>query len=408
MYYLACDIGASSGRHIIGKKTADGRIELQEIYRFENECAVKNGHFCWDVTSLFRHVLDGLIAAKPYAPVSFGIDTWAVDFVLLDADDQIIGDTVAYRDNRTHGMHKALEERLTFMQHYQRTGIAKQPFNTVYQLMTIPQEDISKANTFLMIPDYLHFLLTGRKPNEYTNASSTALLNAQTRTWDYQVLRAAHIPEHLFSDKPVMPGTVMGRFLPEIETEIGYSCHVVLPATHDTGSAFMAIPTKDDHAVCISSGTWSLLGLELDAPLLDAQSHLAGFTNEGGYDGKIRYLKNIMGLWILQCVRKEQGKRYSYAEMAEMAQQNEHFNICFDANDARFLAPENMINEIKSALLEEEMPLPQNDGELFACIHHSLALCYRSNTRFSRLSLSVGAVLNVHDSGNEKSPRNLN
>lgn len=381
MYFLACDIGASSGRHILGTKTRDGKISLTELYRFENESISKNGHLCWDIEALTYHMIEGLKAARPYKPVSFGVDTWAVDYVLLDKDNRIIDDVVSYRDQRTRGLDRVLEARLPFEEHYRLAGIAKQPFNTVYQLMSLSKDRLGMATSFLMIPDYLHFVLTGQKCNEYSNASSTAMLNAKTHTWDKDILHAAGLPCSLFSTPPYLPGTRLGAFLPAIVEEIGYQCEVVLPATHDTASAFVAVPSKDEHAVYLSSGTWSLLGVELNSPLTSDASRLAGFTNEGGYGGKIRYLKNIMGLWILQCVRKEQGKRYSFAEMADMAQQHIGFRSYFDANDSRFLAPNNMINEIVSALKAANQPVPSNDGELFACVNHSLAICYRDAIR---------------------------
>ena len=380
MDYLACDIGASSGRHILGR-LADGRIELQEIYRFENGYEMKNGHLCWDIDGLRSHVLEGLKAAREYRPVSVAVDTWGVDFVLLDGEDRILGDAVAYRDGRTKDMDIQLEERMPFSLHFQQTGIAKQIFNTVYQLMSLPKEQLAQAKQFLMMPDYLHFCLTGEKSCEYTIASTSGLLNARTLEWDAEVLKAAGIPAALFSVPPVMPCTPLGAVTPQVEEYIGYPCRVVLPASHDTGSAFVAIPAKDENAVYLSSGTWSLLGVELDEPLTSAESMEAGFTNEGGMGGKIRHLKNIMGLWVLQCIRKEQGKKYTYAEMAELAKANGEFAHCIDINAPRFLAPENMQQEIRAALEEEGKPLPQTDGELIACVYHSLAQCYRESVR---------------------------
>ncbi len=377
MVYLAIDIGASSGRHILGT-IQNGRIKLTEVYRFDNGYTLKEGHLCWDLDALRFHVLEGLKAAKSAAPGSVGIDTWGVDFVLLDESDQIIGDAVAYRDGRTQGMDKKLEETLPFSRHYALSGIAKQPFNTVYQLMSLQKEELGKARALLMMPDYLHFYLTGKKSNEYTIASTSALLDAKSRQWSKEILNAAGIPLSLFEGEISMPATELGRFLPDIEAEIGYPCKVVLPAAHDTGSAFMAIPARDENAVYLSSGTWSLLGVESVVPMTDAVSEQMGFTNEGGFGGKIRYLKNIMGMWILQCIRKEQGKRYTFARMADMAAEHVDFTAYFDANASRFLAPESMIEEIHAALREAGQPLPQTDGELYACVYHSLARCYKN------------------------------
>lgn len=213
-----------------------------------------------------------------------------MDYVLLDQAGQVLGDTVTYRDSRTQGMDAKLELTMPFTELYRRTGIAKQPFNTVYQLMATPREQLDQAQDFLMIPDYLHYRLTGRKANEYTEASTTGMLNSATRDWDQEVLAAAGIPAGIFH-RPEMPGTNLGPILPEIAQRVGFSCDVVLPATHDTGSAFMAVPARSDNAVYLSSGTWSLLGVENDVPLTGIDSLESGFTNEGGYGGKIRYLK---------------------------------------------------------------------------------------------------------------------
>lgn len=399
MDYLACDIGASGGRHILGRKNEDGSIELREIYRFDNAYSMKNGQLCWDIEGLWQHVLRGLKEAGPYAPVSFGVDTWGVDFVLLDQEERLMGEAVAYRDERTQGMDARLESILPFERHFELAGIAKQAFNSVYQLMSLPADQLRRADSFLMIPDYLHFLLTGVKRNEYTNASTTALLDARTRTWSQEILSAAGLPSSLFSRAPAAAGGVLGRFHADIEAAIGYPCQVVLPATHDTASAFLAVPAKGGDSVFLSSGTWSLLGVELSAPLTDEASRQAGFTNEGAYQGAYRYLKNIMGLWIFQCIRKELGERYSFDRMAAMAQENAAFAGVFDANDGRFFAPKSMVDEIHRALQEQGQPLPEHDGELFACVYRSLALCYReavkqlerlTNKRFTSLHIVGG------------------
>ena len=361
-YVLAVDVGASGGRHILAH-LEQGKIILEEIYRFDNAMVERDGHLCWQMDRLWEHVLKGMAACKAAGkiPVSMGIDTWGVDYVLLDQAEQVLGDTVAYRDSRTQGMDAKLEQTMPFTELYRRTGIAKQPFNTVYQLMATPPEQLAQARDFLMIPDYLHYLLTGRKVNEYTEASTTGMLDPVTRDWDREVLAAAGIPAGMFRT-PVMPGTNLGPILPEIAQRVGFSCDVVLPATHDTGSAFMAVPASSANAVYLSSGTWSLLGVENDAPLTGPDSLASGFTNEGGYGGKIRYLKNIMGMWILQCVRNELEKRYSFGEMAQMAAEAPQTPWRVDVADNRFLAPSNMLAELQLAVTEqggEELTLPR-------------------------------------------------
>lgn len=374
-YVLAVDMGASGGRHILAH-LEEGKIVLEEIYRFDNVMVERNGHLCWQMDRLWEHVLKGMAACKAAGkiPVSMGIDTWGVDYVLLDQAGQVLGDTVAYRDSRTQGMDAKLEQTMPFTELYRRTGIAKQPFNTVYQLMATPREQLDQAQDFLMIPDYLHYRLTGRKANEYTEASTTGMLNSATRDWDQEVLAAAGIPAGIFR-RPEMPGTNLGPILPEIAQRVGFSCEVVLPATHDTGSAFMAVPARSDNAVYLSSGTWSLLGVENDVPLTGIDSLESGFTNEGGYGGKIRYLKNIMGMWILQCVRNELEKRYSFGEMAQMAAEAPETPWRVDVADNRFLAPKNMIAELQLAVTQqggEELTLPR----LLRMVNLSLAEGY--------------------------------
>ena len=374
-YVLAIDIGASGGRHILGH-LEQGRMVMEEVYRFQNGMREINGHLCWRLDKLWEHVLRGMeeCGRQGKIPMSVGIDTWAVDYVLLDGAGHPLGDAVAYRDGRTAGMDARLEETLSFAELYAHTGIAKQPFNTVYQLMTIPKEQLEQAAHFLMVPDYLHYLLTGCMANEYTNASTTALLNAATRDWDQDILDRAGIPRHIFQ-KPVMPGTRLGALRAEVAQRVGYDCDVVLPATHDTGSAFMAVPADSDRAAYLSSGTWSLLGVENDAPLTGVESLQSGFTNEGGYGGKIRYLKNMMGMWMLQSIRRELDDQYTFARMAEMAAESAPVSWLVDVTDNRFLAPKSMLSEVQRAVIEqggEELPLPQ----MLRVVHQSLAQGY--------------------------------
>ena len=299
---LAIDIGASSGRHMLGK-LENGKLTLEEIYRFPNGTVKKNGRLCWNHQALWAHILAGMkkCAELGQIPASVGVDTWGVDYVLVDANGRMLSDGVAYRDDRTQAVLGLLPDD----ELYRRTGIAKQPFNTVYQLMTEPKERLQKAHRLLFTPDYFHYLLSGKMVNEYTIASTGALVNPVTRTWDAQVLGMASVPESLFPEAPKMPGTVLGRLRPQVAAEVGFDCDVILPASHDTGSAYMAVPARDDRAAYLSSGTWSLLGTELDGPVVTEKARLAGFTNEGGYQGKIRLLRNIMGLWMLQCIRRE-------------------------------------------------------------------------------------------------------
>ena len=265
-HYAAVDIGASSGRVLAGW-VEDGKMSYQEVYRFDNEQKRVDGHDCWDVEALFDHVVAGLRAVKDQtgqAPATIGIDTWGVDFVLLDEHNEIVGDTVAYRDARTDGIYEVADQIMDPAEVYARTGIQRQPFNTLYQLLALKNEhpeQLEAARTFLMIPDYLNWRLTGIKANEYTNASTTGMLDAEKCTWDTEILSRFGIPQGIFLE-PTTPGVVLGELTADISEKIGCSATVVLPATHDTGSAFLAVPAKDDNAVYVSSGTWSLLGVE--------------------------------------------------------------------------------------------------------------------------------------------------
>ncbi|MFR3792050.1 MAG: rhamnulokinase [Blautia massiliensis (ex Durand et al. 2017)] len=384
--HLAIDIGASSGRHIVGW-VEDGRMHLKEVYRFENRLTEKNGHLCWEMDRLWENVLAGLKACKAagFTPATLGIDTWAVDFVLLDENGRIIGDTVAYRDSRTEGERERLESILPFSEHYARTGIQYQPFNTAYQLAALNREhpeQLAAARTFLMVPDYLNYKLTGVAANEYTNASTTALVGAGSRDWDVELIAKLGIPRAIF--QPIrMPGTALGRLTPEVREAVGFDCTVLLPATHDTGSAWLAVPARDENAVYLSSGTWSLLGVENGSPITTPASCAANFTNEGGYGGTYRYLKNIMGLWMIQSVRRELGardpggRRPGFPELIAAAQESGAFPGMVDADDPRFLAPSSMIDEVTAACAEAGYPRPQTTGEVMQTIYNSLADDYR-------------------------------
>lgn len=374
-YHLAIDIGASSGRHILGH-LEDGKIILEEIYRFPNGAEMKNGHLCWDVDGLFQEILNGLKACKTAEkiPATLGIDTWAVDFVLTDKNGTRLENAVAYRDSRTQGMDSILEETISFRELYEKTGIQKQPFNTIYQLRALG-DDLKKADTLMMIPDYFHFLLTGVQKFEYTNASSTGLLNAEKKTWDPELLEALDYPSSLFPELS-LPGTVVGPLLPEIINQVGFDCTVVLPATHDTGSAFMAVPAKDDHSVYLSSGTWSLLGVENTAPITTPESMEANFTNEGGYEYRFRYLKNIMGLWMIQSIRKE-NPDYTFQQLIDLAEVAE-FDTIIDVNDDAFLAPDSMTAAVRDYCINHSLPVPQTLVQVLKCVYHSLAVCYKN------------------------------
>ncbi len=377
-YYLAVDIGASSGRHMLASMK-DGKMQLEEVYRFPNGMDDKNGTLCWDVDRLFTEIKNGLKKCKEIGkiPVSMAIDTWGVDYVLLDKDDRILGDTVGYRDSRTEGMDEKVYEMIPQDELYARTGIQKQIFNTVYQLMAVKEshpEYLEQAESILMIPDYFHFLLTGVKKNEYTNATTGQLVSPKTNDWDYELIEMLGYNPKMF--RPVsMPGTVVGDFTEEVQKEVGFNCTVVLPATHDTGSAVLAVPTNDDDAVYISSGTWSLMGIERKEADCSMESMKANFTNEGGYDHRFRYLKNIMGLWMIQSVKKEFTEDLSFAQICEMASR-ETIPSIVDCNDDCFLAPKSMIKAVQDFCSSTGQQVPETVGEISSVIYNSLAKCY--------------------------------
>ena len=306
-----------------------------------------------------------------------GIDTWAVDFVLLDEMGRVLGNTVGYRDKRTEGMDRLAYEILPEKELYRRTGIQKQIFNTIYQLMAVKEkhpEYLEKADAMLMIPDYFQFLLTGRKAAEYTNATTTQLVSPRTKDWDIELIEMLGYPKGIFQSLQDA-GTVLGGFTEEIQREVGFDCQVILPATHDTGSAVLAVPSKDDKALYISSGTWSLMGVELGQADCTEKSRRLNFTNEGGYAHRFRYLKNIMGLWMIQSLKKELGDVYSFTELCQMAEKEEIPSLV-DCNDGRFLAPVSMTKAVQEYCEETGQQVPVTPGQLAGVIYRSLADCY--------------------------------
>ena len=377
-YYLAVDIGASSGRHMLSHME-NGKMILEEIYRFPNGIVEKNGHKVWDVDRLFQEILTGMkkCALAGKIPYSMGIDTRAVDFILLDEKDVRIGEAVAYRDKRTEGMDRKVYDIISEEALYQRTGIQKQIFNTIYQLMAVKEQQpwqLEQAKSMLMIPDYFHFLLTGKKVQEYTNATTTQLADPVAKDWDMELIEKIGYPKGIFQTIQ-KPGYEVGRLSGKIQKEVGFDCKVVLPPTHDTASAVAAVPTQEEHALYISSGTWSLMGTELREADCSKESMLHNMTNEGGYDYRFRYLKNIMGLWMIQSVKKESAPDLGFGEICALASK-EAITSFVNVNDARFLAPENMTEEVKKACEESGQQVPQTIGELAAVIYHSLAECY--------------------------------
>ena len=398
--YLAIDIGASSGRAIVGS-VKDGKIALEEVYRFENSQIRLNGHDCWDIDRLVESVMAGIDAAMAKGPVeSIGIDTWGVDFVLLDENGERCSDSVAYRDERTKGADAEIErEVLSFADLYSRTGIQKTSFNTVYQLWALKKEhpeQLERAASFLTVPEYINYRLTGNIVHEYTDSSTTALLDAAKKDWDFDLIERLGLPKRIFG-KLEMPGAAVGEYK---------GGKVMLPAMHDTGSAYLAVPARDDRAVYLSSGTWSLLGVENEAPITTEDAQNANFTNEGGAWGRYRFLKNIMGLWMIQSIRRElngtsyvegksddetkealaqisdwqKGRKYSFADLEMSARAAEADQAVIDVNEQRFMNPKSMVGEVIAAASAEGR-VPKTVGELMQCVYKSLAECYADAIR---------------------------
>ncbi|MEH7083257.1 rhamnulokinase [Neobacillus drentensis] len=404
-YSIAVDIGASSGRLILGYLD-NGLLKLDEIHRFENKIVKKGDSYCWEADKLFQEIKNGLKKCNELGikPDSIGIDTWAVDFVLLDEKDQPLTEAVSYRDPRTDGMMEQVFEKIMKERLYLETGIQFQKFNTIYQLYSIKQnspEILDQAKSFLMIPDYFNYLLSGKKANEYTNATSTQLVNAFTKKWDHDLLDLLGINKDMFHEIKT-PKTVLGTLKEELVSEWGFDLQVILPATHDTGSAVIAVP-EENETVYISSGTWSLIGVENYFPICVTKALDYNFTNEGGMDYQYRFLKNIMGLWMIQEVRRNYNNEYSFAELVDLAREAKDFSAVVNVNDDRFLKPENMIQEIMNYCVETGQPIPSTPGEVAKCVYDSLAFSYQDavneieeifEKRFEKINVIGGGCQN--------------
>ena len=364
-HYLAVDIGASSGRHIVGW-LEDGQVQTKEVYRFPNGVKAENGRLTWDMDALLGHVKEGIRKALDVfgALESLSIDTWGVDYVLLRGDEEV-RPCYAYRDGRTESVIPAVHENIPFSELYAHTGCQFQPFNTIYQLYDDSRKGrLEGVTDFLMAPEYLMWKLTGVKAREYTNATTTGMVNAKTGEFDLELVRRLGLPEGLFP-KLSQPGTAVGEYK---------GVKVVLCATHDTGSAVEGIPMEGEQ-LYISSGTWSLLGVKTPKPLTDEKSMAANYSNEGGV-GYNRYQKNIIGMWIVNRLRDELCPDKPFPEIVGSAEASA-FAETVDANARCFLAPESMKAAFDSALSAK----PEGVGDYFRCAYRSLALSYRDAIR---------------------------
>lgn len=372
-YYLAIDIGASSGRHILGY-IEDGKLKSEEIYRFENGFENLNGNLVWDTEHLLAEVKNGIKKCKEInkIPKTVAIDTWGVDYVLLDQNKQELLPAFCYRDSRTENVISKVENIIPQSELYAKTGIQKQAYNTIYQLYSDkPTGKLEKAKYFLMMPAYLSYKLTGEIKNEYTLATTTGMVNAKTKKWDEEIISKLGFPEDLFGELS-LPSEVIGNFTDEVKDFVGFDCTVVFAPSHDTASAVAACP-MDDNDMYISSGTWSLIGLESKTALISDEICKANFANEGGVEYRFRFLKNYMGMWLLQNIRKNLNKALTYDEMMLMAESQSNFRY-FDVNDKTLVAPENMIEAIKNYFGDNKMTVP----EVLSSVYHSLAKSYKN------------------------------
>lgn len=372
-YTLSIDIGASSGRHIISY-FKHGKIVQKEVYRFENKMIEEDGSFYWDIDQLYIQILNGLRACKQQnlVPYSIGIDTWAVDYVLLDKNKNVIQKPFAYRDLRTQHVLRDIFSKIDPKNIYFKTGIQHQNFNTLFQLKSESDKVKENAHHFLMIPDYFNFKLSHQIKNEYTNFSTTQLLDVKTKSIDESLIKETGFKTSIFPEM-VEPGTFIGKLKPELVEELGFDASIIAVASHDTASAFLSRRIKK--AIVLSSGTWSLIGIITPKAIINEQSYAANFTNEGGYQNEYRFLKNIMGLWIIQEVSRNLDYQHSYETLAKLANESDYDEI-FDVNDDCFLKPENMVETIKSYFDKRCITSPQSISDISRCVFRSLAYSY--------------------------------
>jgi rhamnulokinase len=384
--YIAVDFGGGSGRVMLGT-IAGATVQLDEVHRFTNRQVTIGGHIYWDFLSLFQDMKDGLkkAAEKGYRIRSIGIDTWGVDFGLIDDNGNLLGNPVCYRDGAVNGLPEATFNDAELKAHYATAGIQVMAINTLYRLLAMKREGDPKLDVaahLLFTPDLFSYFLTGVANNEYCIASTSELLDAKTRSWNYELIDRLGLPRRIFGDI-VMPGTVRGNILPELADELGLprDVKVIAVGSHDTASAVHAVPKDDGKRTraYLSSGTWSLLGAEVDAPILTEQARVAGFTNEGGVGGKIRFLQNITGLWILQCLMaqwKAQGLTTDYDVLLADADAS-GYNHTIDVDNEAFAASGDMAKAIDTYCAARGVDAPATQGDYVRCVVRSLAQRYK-------------------------------
>ncbi len=382
--FLAFDIGASSGRAILGTLT-DNKLELTEVHRFSNQMMQLHGHYFWNIFSLFDELKTGLkkcLKEFGIQPESVGIDTWGVDYGLVTPDGYLAGLPFAYRDHRTDHIMPEFFKILDQQSTYQLSGLQFMQFNTIFQLFASVRARHSAldiANSLLFTPDLLSFLFTGIRKNEYTIASTSALLVPGKPEWEPELFRAAGIPLEL-AEEIVLPGTILGPLLPEVCSETGCGeIPCIAVASHDTASAVASVPASGNHWAYISSGTWSLMGVESPVPVVSEKTRLLNFTNEGGVEGTTRLLKNIMGMWLIQECKKiwDAKERLTWDSIVEMSLTSQPFAFLIDPDHPGFLNPKNMPEAIQEFCRSTGQLVPHTEGQIARCIYDSLALKYK-------------------------------
>ena len=405
--YAAIDLGAESGRVVKGI-LSNGKLELEEINRFKNGLVPIDGHDHWNLIRLYENMIEAFKkCAQSDVPIeSIGVDSWGVDFALLAEDNALMGLPVAYRDSRTDGMMEKLFAKMPKEKVYEKTGIQFMKFNSIYQLFSLVQEGkpwLDKVTDFLMVPDYFHFLFTGIKTNEYTNASTTQLLNVESGTWDTQLLETIGINPGIFKEL-IKPGSKIGPITEQLQQETGLGpVPVIAPGTHDTASAVAAVPAEGGKWAYISSGTWSLMGIEADKPNSTPKAYDYNFTNEGGVFNTIRFLKNIMGLWLVQRCRAAFDTEIDYGTLTQMAADAPAFVSLVDPDCDSFMNPASMTDAIDEFCKKTGQPVPASEGAYVRCCLESLALQYRHvlymlgdvyETDFDRINIVGGGTQN--------------
>ena len=385
-YLAAVDLGASSGRTVAGQFNGS-RLKMKELFRFNNNPVSTTGHLYWNILSIYQNIIESLLLFHKDVeefPDSIGIDSWGVDFILMDKNKEILQNPVHYRDPRSLGMDTLCFSQISQFSLYKETGTASQPFNTLYHLLGIKKNEpwiLDNADLFLMIPDYLNYLLTGNIGAELTNASTTQLLEVHTKNWAHNILNKLNLPIHIFPDIYSAP-SLLGKLSKPIMNEFNFKKEINVNATasHDTAAAVLALPTEERNPLFLSSGTWSLLGIISDHPVITEKGMLAGITNERTPDGRYRLLRNIMGMWLInECIRywKNRGMKTDFQYLDSAAAGAEPFKTLINPDHLSLYSSGNMPEKIISLCRKTNQPLPDNQGSIVRCILESIALKYK-------------------------------